>query len=91
VEVEAPTPWPTAAAAEESGLRFDVLPADAEVLVNGQKVGTAGGLGGGGGLLAVPPGIYQVSIRYPGHVTWRAEVTVGERPERIQVSLAPSP
>ncbi|QSQ18853.1 PEGA domain-containing protein [Pyxidicoccus parkwayensis] len=86
--VEAPAPRHLA---EGPGLRFDVYPASAEVIINGQKVGTANSLRSGDGLFAVPPGIHQVSIRSAGYTTWRAEVSVGDRPERIQVSLTPTP
>lgn len=75
----------------EPGLRFDVRPAEARVFVNGQPVGTAGGLREVGGLLPLPAGIHQVSIQLAGYVTWRAEVAVGENPEPIQVTLVQRP
>ncbi|MCY1020047.1 hypothetical protein [Pyxidicoccus sp. MSG2] len=82
---------PATPPADGPGLRFDVLPLQAEVIVNGQPAGTVEHLRFAGGVLALPPGIHQASIRYPGPVTWRAEVSVGDRPESIQVTLTPKP
>ncbi|MFP2927298.1 PEGA domain-containing protein [Pyxidicoccus sp. 3LG] len=88
LRVEESRPAPPA---DGPGLRFDVQPLQAEVIVNGRRVGTVEHLRFDGGLLALPAGIHQVSIRHPGHVTWRAEVTVGDRPEPIRVTLTPNP
>jgi hypothetical protein len=41
-------------------------------------------------VLSVKPGIYQVSLKRPGFVTWRAEVTVGDGAEAIQVIMVKS-
>ena len=77
--------------AEAPGLKFLVEPASAEVFVDGVSRGTVAELASSGGLLALKPGIYQVSLKAKGCATWRAEVAVRERPELIQVALAKSP
>ncbi|MCP3143550.1 peptidase associated/transthyretin-like domain-containing protein [Pyxidicoccus xibeiensis] len=84
--MEAPRP----PQADGPGLRFDVLPPRAQVIVNGRLVGTAEHLRSAGGVLLLP-GLHQVSIRHPGHVTWRSQVAVGERLEPLQVTLTPLP
>ncbi|MBU8897828.1 PEGA domain-containing protein [Corallococcus sp. M34] len=82
---EAPQP------VEGPGLRFDVQPGAARVFVDGHAVGTAASLRDAGGLLSLAPGVHQVSIRHAGYATWRAEVTVGEEAEAIQVRLLQDP
>jgi glucose/arabinose dehydrogenase len=69
-----------------TGLELAVEPATAEVLVDGEPRGLVDELASG--VLGLPPGIYQVSLRAPGHVTWRAEVAVRAGRERIEVRLA---
>lgn len=82
---------PTAAAAPEPevklapGLRFVVEPAEAEILIDEKSYGAAGELGH----VALPPGIYRVSIRARGYTTWRAEVSVSDSAESLEVSLTP--
>ena len=39
-------------------------------------------------MLGLAPGIYQVSLKAPGYVTWRAEVAVRAAREKIEVRLA---
>ena len=73
-----------------SGLHFSVTPADAMVFIDGKAVGKVADLEGTGGVLSVKPGIYQVSLKRPGFVTWRAEVTVGDGAEAIQVIMVKS-
>nr|WP_227027214.1 PEGA domain-containing protein [Corallococcus soli] len=72
----------------ETGLRFDVLPESARVFVDGRAVGLARQLES---LVALAPGVHQVSVQLTGHATWRAEVLVGDRPEPIQVTLTAAP
>lgn len=69
-----------------TGLAFQVEPASAEILVDGESRGTVAALQSGA--LGLPSGIYQVSLRAPGFVTWRAEVAVRSARERIEVTLA---
>jgi hypothetical protein len=73
-----------------SGLSFSVSPRDAEILVDGKARGKVSDLENSGGLLEIKPGIYQVSLKRRGFVTWRAEVTVGNGAEAIQVTMVES-
>lgn len=82
---------PSAPASHGSGLLFAVTPTDAEVLVDGKLVGRVRDFDARGGLLAIKPGIYQVALKRRGFLTWRAEVTVGEGAEAIQVTMVESP
>ncbi len=75
------------AVASSPGLRFLVEPKEAEVIIDGESRGTVEGLGPNGGFIQLQPGLYQVSLKRPGFVTWRAEVAVREGPEPIQVTL----
>jgi len=82
-------PSPAAAPAAPlpaTGLDLAVEPALAEILVDGELRGTVADLASG--VLGLAPGIYQVSLRAPGYVTWRAEVAVRAGRERIEVQLA---
>lgn len=74
-----------------TGLFFDVEPPEAEIAVDGRDFGTVGSLADARGFLPLPPGIYQVSLKATGHVTWRAEVAVRSSTEPIRVKLAPKP
>ncbi len=76
----APKPLPM------TGLELSVDPASAEVLVDGETRGLVSELASG--VLALPPGIYQVSLKASGYVTWRAEVAVRAGREKIDVRLA---
>ncbi len=73
-----------------SGLEFAVDPTVAEIFVDGRRRGTVDELAASGGILALPPGIYQVSLKAAGRITWRAEVAVGSARERIEVKLLPT-
>ncbi len=82
-------PSPAAAAAKPlpaTGLELLVEPATAEVLVDGEPRGVVSELSSG--VLGLPPGIYQVSLKAPGYATWRAEVAVRAGRERIEVRLS---
>jgi hypothetical protein len=85
----AEAPAPAASAAKPlpaTGLELFVEPASAEVLVDGEARGVVSELSSG--VLALAPGIYQVSLKAPGYVTWRAEVAVRGGREKIEVRLA---
>lgn len=82
----APRPVPGAPPAVPAGLVFTVEPADAEVFIDGRPLGRASDLPGGG-LVALPSGLYQVSLKRAGYATWRAEVAVRAAPEPIRVTL----
>ncbi|HSM93735.1 MAG TPA: PEGA domain-containing protein [Anaeromyxobacteraceae bacterium] len=74
-----------------TGLVFSVEPADAEISVDGRAFGAVGALSEARGFLPLPPGIYQVSLKAQGFVTWRAEVAVRSGTEPIRVKLTPKP
>jgi hypothetical protein len=84
-------PAPRAPSAPETGLLFEVEPAEAQIAVDGQPYGTVADLASRGGVLALAPGIYQVSLRAPGYATWRAEVAVRTGTEPIRVKLTRKP
>ena len=84
----ATTPAP---ASQGSGLTFTVKPTDAEIFIDGTSTGKVTDLSGSQGFLKVKPGIYQVSLKRQGFVTWRAEVTVGEGTEAIHVNMVEGP
>jgi hypothetical protein len=85
------SPAAARAPASESGLRFAVEPADAEISVDGRAFGTVAELAGQGGILNLAPGIYQVSLKAAGFVTWRAEVALHSGTETIRAKLAKKP
>ena len=64
-----------------------MLPPDSELVVDGKSYGPLSAMTPIGGTLALPPGMYQVSLKHPGFDTWRAEVSVGKRIERVKVQL----
>ncbi len=90
---EKPTPLPDtapetpAAAAPGPGLRIEVEPSFAVVVVDGQRAAVTAG--SGGGVLKVEAGIHQIVISCKGYQTWRGEVTVGDKVESIHVNLVP--
>ena len=69
------------------GLIIHVEPDDAEVIIDGESLGIASKLDLQNGLLPLRPGIYQVNLKRSGFVSWRAEVTVNDKPETILVTL----
>jgi len=88
--VTAPDPEPPRAPdAILSGLRFSVEPAEAQIAIDGNPRGAVADLAARGGLLPLAPGIYQVSLKAEGYVTWRAEVALRSGTESIRVNLAP--
>jgi hypothetical protein len=87
----APGTAPRAPDAIDSGLAFSVEPAEAEIAIDGRAVGTVADLSTNGGLLRLAPGIYQVSLKATGFVTWRAEVALRSGTETIRVKLARKP
>lgn len=77
---------PAPPAPVDSGLSLAVEPADAELVIDGRSLGKVTDLGGG--VVPLPPGLYQVSLRRAGFSTWRAEVGVHAGLEPIRVTLA---
>lgn len=90
---QAPPPAVTrlAPGVAESALRFVVTPPEAEIAIDGNAAGRVADLAAQGGLLSLAPGIYQVSLKAPGYVTWRAEVALRAGTETIRVTLAKKP
>ena len=73
---------------EKAGICFEVTPDDAELEVNGDKLGVVGALAVGGVVfVSLEPGIHLVTLRRDGYVTWRSEVTVGPVAETMAVTL----
>jgi hypothetical protein len=72
----------------QSGLRIKVDPADAVVLVDGKWLGPANAVHCANAVVPLGPGLYQVALRRAGYQTWRAEVSVKDTAELIEVSLA---
>lgn len=85
----AKTPEPAVAAPEPPDTRprltLDVEPADAEILVDDEVVGTAGSLSS----LPLDPGTHRIVVRKPGYDTWRAEVILENGDESLRVQLEP--
>jgi hypothetical protein len=75
----------------ETGLLFAVEPADALISIDDRPYGTVAELAGQQGILNLAPGIYQVSLKASGFVTWRAEVALRTGTETIRVKLAKKP
>jgi hypothetical protein len=69
------------------GIRLVVSPGDAEVVVDGERVGLASEMEAG--FIKLESGLHQIVVQKDGHETWRAEVTVSEEVERIEVNLEP--
>jgi hypothetical protein len=77
------------AARPSTGLELVVAPGEAEVEIEGVRRAPASALASAtGGVVALPPGVYRVSVRHPGYATWRAEVSVRSGVERIEVTLS---
>jgi hypothetical protein len=90
-EGPAKSPTPTveetdAAPSLVAGIRFDIEPSDAEVVVDGESLGSASELMARG-LLDLEPGIHQIMIQHEDFETARVEVTVAETTEVLQLSL----
>jgi hypothetical protein len=86
-----PGPAPRAPDAAVTGLLFAVDPPAAEISIDGAPRGAVADLADRNGLLPLAPGIYQVSLKAPGFVTWRAEVALGTKVESIKVNLVRKP
>ena len=70
-----------------TGFRLDVDPADAELTVDGQRLGAVNSVPLTDGVLALDPGIHQMSLKRKGYQTWRGEVSLGNQVEALKVSL----
>jgi len=79
------TPAPTG-----PGVALTIDHPDAEVFVDGNRIGLASDLESTSGFISLEAGLHQIAVRKPGFNTWRAEVSVREHTEAIQVSLVPA-
>ena len=86
-----PTPPVADAAATpptEGKVSFACEPVDAEIRVDGERVGTVAEINARGGL-ALSFGAHRFELAHPGHQTFRVELNIGEQPEVIRVKLQP--
>jgi len=78
---------PVEVAPKGPGLLVHVEPVDAELLIDGESQGTVSSAPVKSFFFSLRPGIYQVALKRPGYVQWRAEVTIRENPEAVNVTL----
>jgi len=71
------------AAATKPGLHVTVEPPDAKLFVDGMPRDASAT----GGFIELEPGLHQVMVTRTGYQTWRAEVTVGEGIEELDLRL----
>lgn len=81
-----PEPQPTTPTT--GSVTINCEPTDAEVFVDGQRQGTVAEINAQG-KLALPFGLHRFEIRHADHMTFRLELSIGEKPEAIHVKLAP--
>ena len=72
-----------------SGIRFLVEPDDAEIFVGDEPKGSAQTLASAGGVLALSPGDYAITLKRDGFKTWRAEVALTGQVEVLEVKMEP--
>jgi hypothetical protein len=72
------------------GVSLNVEPQDAFISIDGRSLGTLAEMGGPNGFVKLEPGLHQIVVRKPGFRTWRAEVTVRDKSERIHIVLEPA-
>lgn len=88
VAATTPTPAIAPTCPPAPGLCLTIEPSDTILEVDGEVVGPITSLGETPPhFVPRPPGIYQITLKRPGFVTWRGEVSVRDSPERIDVSL----
>ncbi len=80
---------PDAVANRGPGVWLRVIPGDAGVEIDGEPIGTAADITASGGFVSLPAGLHQIVVRREGYETWRAEVTVREDTEPIDIVLEP--
>ena len=78
-----PAPAADAPAKARQGVRIHIEPSDAIVFVDGQQKDLAAGTG----FVELEPGLHEVMVQRDGYKTWRAEVTVGEKVELLDLKL----
>ena len=82
----APDAGPTAPRAGR--IFFECSPAEAQIVVDGSPRGTAEELSRAGGL-SLPLGLHRFEISHAGFRSFRIELDLGEKPERLRVQLNP--
>ena len=75
-----------AAPTDIPGIRFEIEPTDAEIIVDGETLGYASELMAKG-VLDLVPGIHQIMIHHNDFETARVEVTIAEKTETLQLVL----
>lgn len=73
-----------------SGLRFNIEPPDAVLLIDGEARGRADQVGATGGL-KLRPGVHRITLQRSGYLTWRGEVTVDRKVDVLEVRLEKRP
>ncbi len=68
------------------GIEFRIEPGDAEVYVDGERLGSARDVAAGG-VLELSAGLHQIMIRHDVLKTYRVEVSIGDTTEKITVNL----
>jgi hypothetical protein len=69
---------------------FECEPAEATITVDGTARGTAAEIVARGGL-TLPQGLHRFEVTLKGHTTYRLELNLGDKPEKIGVRLRPLP
>jgi hypothetical protein len=86
-----PAPDARAAPARRDGkIVFDCDPAEATITVDGTRRGTAAEIAARGGLV-LPQGLHRFEVTLASYATYRIELNLGDKPERIGVRLRPQP
>jgi hypothetical protein len=86
-DAQSATPAELAECPTRAGLCFQVTPADAQLEVDGDVLGLIQDLGRGLVFVEIEPGIHMITLKRDGFVTWRAEVSVAEAAETINVTM----
>jgi len=85
--VPPPAPSHPSKSLEETGVKLEIEPAVARVVVNGRALGELAEMRLERGLVKLSPGVHRIELSCPGYTTWRGEVVVGEQTETLQISL----
>lgn len=86
-ELESDAPAESTECPNEAGLCFSVTPADAQLEVDGNVLGPLGDLGNGLVFVGLEPGIHMITLTRDGYATWRAEVSIAEAAETINLTM----
>jgi hypothetical protein len=78
---------PVEAVPKGPGLVVHVEPTDAELIIDGESQGSVSSAQVKSFFFPLRTGIYQVALKRSGFLQWRAEVTIRENPEALNVTL----